>query len=137
MKKIFLILCLTMFSVVLHAQPIKVVYHITEGIESAAGALSNITNHLNADSTVKIVVVSNGAGIDFLLQDAKDIKGREFSSAVSTLVDRGVDFRVCQNTLNSRKIAPDRLLMEAKLVIAGMSEVARLQAREGYVYIKP
>jgi intracellular sulfur oxidation DsrE/DsrF family protein len=119
------------------AQDVKVVYHITTGIDTAAAALSNVQNHLNADPKVKIVVVTNGPGIDFLLQDAKDSQGREFSSAVSTLADRGVEFRVCNNTLTARNISPDKLLMETKIVPSGVAEAARLQAKEGFVYIKP
>lgn len=119
------------------AQDIKAVYHITTGIDTAAGALANIQNHLDADPKVKIVVVTNGPGIDFLLQDAKDSRGREFSSAVSTLAERGVEFRVCNNTLTARNISPDTLLMETKIVPSGVAEAARLQAKEGFVYIKP
>lgn len=119
------------------AQEVKVVYHITTGIDTAAAALNNVQNHLNADPKVKIVVVTNGPGIDFLLQDAKDSRGREFSSIVSTLADRGVEFRVCNNTLTVRNISPDKLLMETKIVPSGVAEAARLQAKEGFVYIKP
>jgi intracellular sulfur oxidation DsrE/DsrF family protein len=129
-------LLLTLFNVA-QAQDIKVVYHVNTGIESAATALNNIQNHLNAESKVKFVVVTHGSGIDFLLQDATDSKGREFSSSVSDLSAKGVEFRVCNNTLVSRNINPDRLLMETTLVPSGVAEVARLQAREGFVYIKP
>ena len=69
-------------------QPGKTVYHINTGVETAAAALGNIRNHLNADPTAKIVVVTHGPGIDFLLQNAKDSRGREFSAAVSELSDR-------------------------------------------------
>lgn len=116
---------------------VKAVYHLTTGIDTAAAALGNIQNHLDADPKAKIVVVTNGAGIDFLLQDAKDSRGREFSSAVSTLSDRGVEFRVCNNTLTALNISPDKLLMETKVVPSGVAEAARLQAMEGFVYIKP
>ena len=61
----------------------------------------------------RIELVSNGSGIDFLLQEAKDSKGREFSSAVSTLATRGVEFRVCSNTLTTRHLSPDALLLDA------------------------
>lgn len=120
-----------------NAQDVKAVYHITTGIDTAAAALNNIQNHLNADPKARIVVVTNGPGIDFLLQDAKDSRGREFSSSVSTLAGRGVEFRVCNNTLTVRNIAPDKLLMESKIVPSGVSEAAKLQAKEGFVYIKP
>lgn len=135
-KFLFAFLLATWFSVV-SAQDVKAVYHITTDIETASAALNNIKNHLDDDPKAKIVVVTNGAGIDFLLQDAKDSRGREFSSAVSTLADRGVEFRVCGNTLTSRSISPSSLLFESKIVPSGVSEAAKLQAREGFVYIKP
>lgn len=119
------------------AQDIKAVYHVNTGIESAAAILNNVQNHLNADPKAKIVVVTHGPGIDFLLQEAKDSKGREFSAAVSGLSAKGVEFRVCNNTLTVRNIAADKLLMETKIVPSGVAEVARLQAKEGFVYVKP
>lgn len=135
--KFFIAFLLAAFASLSSAQDVKVVYHVNTGVESATAVLNNIQNHLNADPKVKIVVVTHGPGIDFLLQDAKDSKGREFSAAVSELSAKGVDFRVCNNTLVSRNINPDKLLMETKIVPSGVSEVARLQAREGFVYLKP
>ena len=88
------------------AQDIKTVYHVNTGIESAATILNNVQNHLNADPKAKIVIVTHGPGIDFLLQDAKDSKGREFSAGVSGLAGKGVEFRVCNNTLVVRNIDP-------------------------------
>src|SRR6478735_1055999 len=55
---------------------IKVVYHLTEGIEQASRAMSNIRNHLKADPNVKIVVVANGEGIRFLLGAAQERNGK-------------------------------------------------------------
>jgi intracellular sulfur oxidation DsrE/DsrF family protein len=51
---------------------IKVVYHLSEGIPQASRAIGNIRNHLAADPTAKIVVVTHGLGIDFLLDGAKN-----------------------------------------------------------------
>lgn len=135
-KLVFTLILATWISIA-GAQDVKAVYHITTGIDTAAAALNNIQNHLNADPKARIVVVTNGAGIDFLLQDAKDSRGREFSAAVSTLADRGVEFRVCNNTITERNISPDKLLMESKVVPSGVAEAAKLQAKEGFVYIKP
>ena len=130
-----LLLALSFGSV--HAQDIKVAYHVNSGVETAAGILGNVRNHLNADPKVKIVVVTHGAGIDFLLDGAKDNKGREFSGVVSDLSGKGVQFRVCNNTLTSRNIDPNKVSMDAKIVPSGVAEVARLQAKEGFVYLKP
>jgi intracellular sulfur oxidation DsrE/DsrF family protein len=119
------------------AQDIKVVYHVNTGVDTAAAILGNVRNHLSADPSAKIVVVTHGPGIDFLLDGAKDNKGREFSGVVSDLSGKGVQFRVCNNTLTSRNIDPNKVSMDAKIVPSGVAEVARLQAKEGYVYLKP
>ena len=116
---------------------IKVVYHLSEGIPQASRAMGNIRNHLNADPRVKIVVVSHGQGIDFLLDGATTQNNQAFAGSVSELVSKGVEFRVCNNTLVSRKISPDKLLMEAKVVPSGVAEVAKLQANESFVYLRP
>lgn len=118
-------------------QQVKAVYHINTDVNTVPAILNNIRNHLAADPKAKIVVVTHGPGINFLLQDAKDSQGREFSGAVSDLSGQGVDFRVCNNTLQTRNINPDRVLMEAKIVPSGVAEVARLQSQEGYAYLKP
>jgi intracellular sulfur oxidation DsrE/DsrF family protein len=116
---------------------IKVVYHLSEGIPQASRALNNIRNHLNADPTAKIVVVTHGLGIDFLLDGATNQMEQPFAGGVSDLANKGVEFRVCNNTLVARKIPADKLMMESKIVPSGVAEVARLQAKEAYVYLRP
>jgi len=116
---------------------IKVVYHLSEGIPQASRAINNIRNHLAADPKVKIVVVTHGLGIDFLLDGATNQMEQPFAGAIGDLASKGVEFRVCNNTLVSRKIAADKLVMEAKVVPAGVAEVAKLQAKEGFVYLRP
>lgn len=116
--------------------PQKVVYHVNHS-DNASAALNNIRNHLAAAPSVKIVVVTHGAGIDFLIEGAKNSTGNPYDVPVQELADRGVAFRVCKNTLDARKIEKSRLLPEVSIVPSGVAEVARLQAEEGYVYIKP
>ena len=118
-------------------KPIKVVYHLTEGIDQAAHAMGNIRNHLAADPTVKIVVVGNGAGIDFMLDGAKDKNGNPFDATIQDLVSKGVQFRACNNTLIARQLDKSAVIPEVKIIPAGVAEAARLQAREGYVYLRP
>jgi len=117
--------------------PMKVVYHNNEGIEHAPQMIRNIRNHLSVDPKAKIVVVSHAAGIDFLLKDKKDANGNPFEVAVQDLESKGVEFRVCEITLKSRKIEKTALIEDVKYVPSGVVEVARLQAQEGYVYLKP
>lgn len=118
-------------------EPIKVVYHMSEGIPQASRAINNIRNHLNADPTAKIVVVTHGLGIDFLLEGATNQMEQPFAGGIGELAGRGVEFQVCNNTLVSRNIDADQLVLEADVVPSGVAEVARLQAREGYVYLRP
>lgn len=116
---------------------IKVVYHLVDGVAQSTRAIGNIRNHLAADPSAKIVVVAHGQGIDFLLDGANNAAGQPFSGSVSDLAAKGVEFRVCNNTLVTRQISADKVLLEAKIVPSGVAEVARLQAKEGYVYLKP
>ena len=116
---------------------VKAVYHVNEGIPQATRAIRNINNHLNADPTAKIVVVTHGPGIDFLLDGADDGKGNKFSGAIGALANKGVEFRVCNNTLVGRKIPKEQVVLEAKIVPSGVAELARLQAREQFAYVRP
>lgn len=118
-------------------EPIKVVYHLTEGIDQAARAMGNIRNHLRAAPDTRIVVVTNGDGIRFLLKGARERNGRPFDAAVEALAAQGVEFRVCKNTLTAHDVPLDQLLPQATLVTSGVVEAARLQAREGYAYLRP
>jgi len=116
---------------------IKTVYHMSEGIPQASRAINNIRNHLAADPKAKIVVVAHGLGIDFLLQGATNQMEQPFAGSIADLAAKGVEFRVCNNTLVSRKIDPAQVVMEGKVVPSGVAEVAKLQAREGFVYLRP
>lgn len=117
--------------------PVKVVYHVNEGIDQATAAIRNIRNHISVDPKAKIVVVTHAGGINFLLKDAKDKNGNPFEVAVQDLVSKGVQFDVCNFTLQSRNIDPKQVIEEAKIVPSGVAEVSRLQSQEGYAYLKP
>jgi uncharacterized protein len=118
-------------------EPIKVVYHMSEGIPQASRAINNIRNHLAADPTAKIVVVAHGLGIDFLIDGATNQMEQSFSGGIADLASKGVEFRVCNNTLVSRRIDASKMAMESKIVPSGVAEVARLQAQESFVYLRP
>jgi intracellular sulfur oxidation DsrE/DsrF family protein len=118
-------------------QPVKVVYHLTNGIDEAQRAMGNIRNLLAVEPNAKVVVVSNALGIDFMLDGAKDRNGNPFDASIQDLKSKGVDFRACNTTLNLRKIDRSRVLPEISIVDSGVAEAARLQAREGYAYLRP
>lgn len=115
----------------------KVIYHFNNAEKANAG-LKNILNHLNAvgDKNVRIVVVTHGKGIDFLLDGWQDKSGKSYEGMVQELANRGVKFDVCANTLKGRKIDKNRVNLIAKIVPSGVATVAELQ-QEGYAYVKP
>ena len=123
-------------SVGVMAAETKTVYHINDS--TVAGlAMNNIKNQMSADPDAKIIVVAHGKGVDFLLDGAADKNGNPYNITEEELMAKGVQFRVCNNTLVSRKIDPKTVIPGAKIVPSGVAELAKLQAREGYVYIKP
>ena len=116
----------------------KVVVHINDGTDKAPVVLNNVTNLLNAmPADTKVVVVGHGKGIDFMLDGAKDAKGNPFDATMQTLKGRGVEFRACANTFKSRNLDPKTLSPEAVMIPSGVAEIAKLQAKEGFVYLKP
>ena len=114
----------------------KIVFHLDETI-NARWAMMLANGYLDDSPKAKIVIVAYGPGVDFLLHDAEDGRGNPYDPAVLNLVEKGVDFRVCAGTLSARKIAKEDLLDVAKIVPSGVSEIARLQIKEGYAYLKP
>jgi len=117
--------------------PVKVVYHLNEGNEQATNAMRNIRNHLSADPTAKIVVVTHAAGINFLLEGAQDKNGNLYEPLVQDLASKGVEFRVCNFTLQTRNIDRSKVIAEATIVPSGVAEVSKLQFKDGYAYLRP
>lgn len=115
--------------------PGKFVYHVTHS-STASAALRTLRNHLEASPDIKVVVVAHNEGIDFLLRGARDESGQLYENVIRRFADRGVDFRVCNNTLVRRKIESNEIVPEATLVPSGIAEIGRLQAKEGYAYMR-
>ncbi|MEQ1880772.1 MAG: DsrE family protein [Burkholderiales bacterium] len=117
-------------------EPIKTVYHLPDD-KLATLAMNNINNHLHADAQAKIVVVALATGVRAFTFGAQDAGGRPFAEWVDGLAARGVEFRICQNSMNAFKLTAKDLIDNLQIVPSGVAEIARLQAREGYVYIRP
>jgi intracellular sulfur oxidation DsrE/DsrF family protein len=117
----------------------KVVYHIDDSEAQATKAMRNIRNHLDVAPDTKIIVVTHAAGVDFLMEGAKDRKNPniDYPSLVSALKARGVRFEVCEITLRNRNLRKDQFIMDADFVPSGVVRIGQLQTREGYAYIKP
>ena len=113
----------------------KVVYHISSS-QTASAALRTLRNHLEASPDTKVVVVAHNEGVDFLLRGARDETGQLYETSVQQFKQRGVDFRVCTNTLVRRKLEKAGIVPEATLVPSGIAEIGRLQQSEGYSYMR-
>jgi len=120
----------------------KVVYHInyTGGDKDKVyrGAMRNIQNHINAvgaeNMDIKVVLHGNGVGLLASALDNKKLQGD-----VTSLKSQNVNFHVCNNTLNGRKINYETDLFEVfsdNIVPSGVAELSHLQ-QQGYTYIKP
>jgi len=114
--------------------PVRVVYHFSEGQAQASRGLEYIRNQLEADPNARIVAVTHALGVDFLMKGAK---GNEFKDAIEDLDLQGVRFRVCEITLRERGLRREQFLPLVEFVPSGVGEIARLQSREGYAYLKP
>jgi intracellular sulfur oxidation DsrE/DsrF family protein len=117
--------------------PDKVVYHLNSGLEQASDGLRNIRNHLEVNPKAHIVVVAHARGVDYLMKGAKDKNGNPFDVAVEQLVNEGVQFDVCEITLRNRKLKREQFIPDVVYVPSGVAEITRLQAREGYAYLRP
>jgi len=117
-------------------EAIKTVYHLPDE-KLATLAMNNVNNHLASDPGVRIVVVALSTGVRAFTFGAQDAGGRPYAEWVDQLTAKGVEFRICQNSMNALKVTKKDLIDKVQVVPSGVAEIARLQAREGYVYIRP
>jgi intracellular sulfur oxidation DsrE/DsrF family protein len=115
----------------------RVVYHFSEGLAQASNGLRNINNHLEVNPKAKIIVVAHARGVDFMMKDTKDPNGNKYEDLVEQLVQRGVQFDVCEITLRNRQLKREQFISYSTFVPSGVAEITRLQQKEGYAYLKP
>ncbi len=113
-----------------------VVYHISDAETQALAGLRNARNHLDVEPSTKIIFVTHGQGVDFLMEGAKDRNGGLYAGPVAALAARGVKFEVCEMTLKNRNLKKDQFLQEADFTPSGVVRVTKLQL-QGYAYLKP
>ncbi len=137
-RRLLVLSALLSFGAVAWAQD-KVVYHFDDTEAQATKGLRNIRNHLDVAPDTRIVVITHAAGIDMLMEGARDKKNPniDYASLVSALKARGVRFEVCEITLRNRAIGKDKFILDAEFTPSGVVRLGQLQTREGYAYIKP
>jgi intracellular sulfur oxidation DsrE/DsrF family protein len=117
----------------------KVVYHFDDATTQATKGLRNIRNHLDTLPDTQIVAVAHAAGIDFLMEGAKDPKNPnvDYAALVSDLKARGVKFEICEITIRTRNLKKEQFIMDADFTPSGVARIGALQFRQHYAYIKP
>ena len=139
-RRLALLLSVLFFFALPSAQaedPIKVVYHVMDTDAQGMLAMGNIRNHLRADPSAKITLVALFKGINLLMEGTTDKNGNPYALAVEELSGKGVQFEICKNSMDFFKVNAGQVLPQVKVIPSGVAEIARLQAQEHYVYIKP
>lgn len=113
----------------------RVVFQVNRA-EDAPLILRFVTNYLKAETDAEVTVVGYASGIDFMLKNAQDADGKPYAAQVNRLLDLGVNFKVCNNTLKARHATPDVVLANVGVVPSAVNEIVRLQTQEGYSYFR-
>jgi len=113
----------------------KVVFKLNTA-EDAPTILRFVTNYLAVEPSAHVAVVGYAGGIDFMLEGARDANGKLYADQLAALADRGVAFKVCNNTLKARNLTASAVSPLASVVPGAVNEIIRLQTKEGYAYFQ-
>ena len=142
-KKFILVafICFTSYSETEFAQPKpsidnprQIVFSITAGDdESINHVLSSANNVLKfyGPEKVEMEIVAYYHGIRALLKSEKKIAVR-----VDALMQYGVKFIACGNTMETKKLQPSQLIEGSEIVTAGIVEITE-RVKSGWIYIRP
>lgn len=94
--------------------------------KATIGQLNNI---LNAFSKIQIELVMNGSGIDLVLTESG------FSNMLELQHQKGIQFVVCQNSLNQKNLSANSLLTFVNITPSAIAYLI-IKQHEGWSYIK-
>jgi intracellular sulfur oxidation DsrE/DsrF family protein len=117
------------------SQKPKVVFQINRA-EDAPLILRFVGNYLKSEPEAEVAVVGYSTCVDFMLKGATDAEGKPYAVQVNRLLDLGVSFKVCNNTLKARNATADVVLAHVGIVSSAVNEIVRLQTQEGYSYFQ-
>lgn len=108
----------------------KVVFQLSSNDNAVYKSLiSQLKNLLAAMDNVKVEVVINSLGIEFIDKDSV------FESQILELMMVGVTFVICNNTLNSNNKTMEDIISGVQVVPAVVAHLVKRQY-EGWAYIK-
>lgn len=115
-----------------------VVYHIDDSSAQGLKALRSLRNHLDTAPQTRITVVALADGVDMFFEGARDPGSNiQYAPLVADLASRGVEFLMCDLTLQARGISHDKMILEVDYTPSGVVRITELQQQSGYAYIKP
>ena len=112
----------------------QTIVHLISGDAQEQETALAIAENLLADESGSIddvAVVVQSEGISTVAA------GGDHEEDVRSLLDDGVSFRACSNTLEMMDMDESDLLADVETVPEGAVEVTRLQTEEGYAYLRP
>ena len=96
-----------------------------------------ITYGMQRDRDYEMVaVVSGPAGVMMLNNGTGHPKNNPFQAQIQALIDKGVQFYLCQNTARANSMKNWQLFPGVKFVSAGVSAMVDFQLM-GYTYLQP
>lgn len=111
--------------------PLRAVIHVNfDDVKRQEGGLRNVGNILK-EGEAELEVVCHSGGIGLVMAGKSPQPER-----VAELIERGVRFVACENTMREKGITPDDLLPGVGTVPSGAVEVIRKQ-HEGFAYFRP
>lgn len=114
--------------------PRQILFSITGGDDEAIHhVLSSANNVLKfyGPENVQMRIVAYYHGIRALLK-----REDQFAVRVDALMQYGVEFVACGNTMRTKKISDEELIEGSEIVTAGIAEMIE-RTKEGWIYIKP
>ncbi|WP_152053025.1 DsrE family protein [Tautonia marina] len=115
------------------SESLRVLVHMNFADTGRQGqGMKNISRILEADPTARVVVVCHSGGINVV-----EAVRTDHAEAIASLIDRGVTFVACENTMKRNGITKDDLISGVGTVPSGAVEVVRRQQFDGFAYFRP
>jgi intracellular sulfur oxidation DsrE/DsrF family protein len=114
----------------------KIVYQFNKADESYHKAVLHSVGAMlrKYGDNIHIVVVGIGPGIHIMAKRPERPVSEQIRQQVASLLQYGVEFHACGNTMKALKWKADNILDSAKIVEVGAADLMELQ-QQGYAYI--
>ena len=110
----------------------RVVFQMTSNVnEEQKGLINNLQNLQKSwGENAVMQVVLHGPGLSMVVENETS-----FSNKIKELINKGVVFVACENTMSRKNVLKSDLVQGVKTVPMGIGEIVKKQA-QGWTYIK-